>query len=458
MTNIMDLNSEEIPSMLTKGVLKLSVIGCGVMGLPLACLYADKGVEVYGVDSNVKLIDNLKRGVISNPEPELQTLLQKVLRAGKFHPTTDVKSAISDSDVIMIVVSASVNQFGVPDYSSLRKVAEDLGAYMKKGSLIIQSSTTGPGVSEEVVKRIIETLSNLKAEQDFGFAYSPLRGAEGSLLRDLVSYPRVVGAVGPKSLAASEAVLKIVVEGGIVRVRDVKTAEAVKLFENFYRFAALAISHELAILCERIGVDYLEVLKAATTQPFCHLLKPSIGIGGHLPKDVQLLQNSAESVNFNLRMLKMALKVNEALIKHDYALVMKALRRLGKPLRRSRILILGLSFKPNVKNAKNSYSIKLANELMKKGADVIVYDPYFTSEDIKSMGFKTSLSLKRTLRDVDCVVVATPHDAFKNMGLNSFKRIDGKPIAIVDFGRIFNREEAEKANIIYVGIGVDSVD
>jgi UDP-N-acetyl-D-mannosaminuronate dehydrogenase len=134
------------------------------------------------------------------------------------------------------------------------------------------------------------------------------------------------------------------------------------------------------------------------------------------------------------------------------------LRRLGKPLRRSRILILGLSFKPNVKNAKNSYSIKLANELMKKGADVIVYDPYFTSEDIKSMGFKTSLSLKRTLRDVDCVVVATPHDAFKNMGLNSFKRIDGKPIAIVDFGRIFNREEAEKANIIYVGIGVDSVD
>ncbi len=458
MTNIMDLNPEEIPGMLTKGALKLSVIGCGVMGLPLACLYADKGVEVYGVDANVKLIDRLKRGAVSNPEPGLQPLLQKVLRAGKFHPTTDVKSAVNDSDVVMIVISASVNQFGVPDYSPLRKVAEELGAYMRKGSLIIQSSTTGPGVSEEFVKGVIETLSNLKAEQDFGFAYSPLRGAEGSLLRDLVSYPRVVGAVGPKSLAVSEAVLKTVVEGGIVRVRDVKTAEAVKLFENFYRFATLAISHELAILCEKMGVDYLETLKAATTQPFCHLLKPSIGVGGHLPKDVQLLQNSAENVNLNLRMLKMALKVNDALIKHDYALVIKALRRLGKPLRRSRILILGLSFKPNVKNARNSYSIRLANELMKRGAEVIVYDPYFTSEDIRSMGFKTSMSLKRVLRDVDCVVVATPHDAFKNMSLSGFRRVDGKPIAIVDFGRIFNREDVEKANLIYVGIGVDAVD
>ncbi len=458
MTNIMDLNPEEIPDMLTKGDLKLSVIGCGVMGLPLACLYADKGVEVYGVDANVELVDRLKRGIIPNSEPGLQTLLQKVLRMGKFHPTTDIKSAVSDSEIIMIIVSALVNQFGIPDYSPLRKVAEDLGTCMTRGSLIIQSSTTGPGVTEEVVKERIEALSNLKAEQDFGFAYSPLRGAEGTLLRDLVSYPRIVGAVGPKSLIVSEAVLKMVVEGGIVRVRDIKTAETVKLFENFYRFATLVISHELAILCEKIGVDYLEVLKAATTQPFCHLLKPSIGVGGHLPKDAQLLQNSAENVNFNLRTLKVTLKVNDNLLRYDYALVMKALRKLGKPLRRSRILVLGLSFKPNVKNTRNSYSLKLANELLKKGAEVVVYDPYFTRDEIRGMGFKTSLSLKRALRDVDCVIIATPHDVFKSISLSDFKSPDGKTIAIVDFGRIFNREEVEKANLIYVGVGADSLD
>ncbi|MBS7611093.1 nucleotide sugar dehydrogenase [Candidatus Bathyarchaeota archaeon] len=458
MTNIMDLNPEEIPEMLTKGNLKLSVIGCGVMGLPLACLYADKGVEVYGVDANVELVDKLKRGVIPNSEPGLRALLQKVLRMEKFHPTTDVKSAVNDSEIIMIVISASVSQLGIPDYFPLRKIAEDLGTCMTRGSLIIQSSTTGPGVTEEVVKERIEALSNLKAEQDFGFSYSPLRGAEGSLLRDLVSYPRVVGAVGPKSLAISEAVLKTVVEGGIVRVRDIKTAETVKLFENFYRFAALVISHELAVLCEKIGVDYVEVLKAATTQPFCHLLKPSIGVGGHLPKDAQLLQNSAENVNFSLRTLKVTLKVNDILLKHGYALVIKALRRLGKPLRRSRILVLGLSFKPNVKNTRNSYSLKLANELLKRGAEVVVYDPYFTRDEIRGMGFKTSLSLKRTLRDVDCVIIATPHDVFKNISLSDFRSPESKTIAIVDFGRIFNREEVEKANLIYVGVGADSVD
>lgn len=458
MTNIMDLDPDEVPEMLTKGTLKLSVIGCGVMGLPLACLYADNGVDVYGVDTSVELIDRLKHGVIASPEPGLQELLQKVLRMEKFHPTTDIKSAVSDSDVIMIVVSVSINQAGIPDYTPLRKVAEDLGTYVRRGSLIIQSSTTGPGVTEEMVKERIETLSNLKAEQDFGFAYSPLRGSEGSLLRDLVSYPRIVGAVGPRSLQVSEAVLTTVVKGGIIKVRDIKTAEAVKLFENFYRFATLIISHELAMLCEKIGVDYIEVLKAATTQPFCHLLRPSIGVGGHLPKDAQLLQNSAENVNFSLRMVRMALKVNDALLKHDYALVMKALRSLGKPLRRSKILILGLSFKPNIKNAKNSYSVKLANELLKKGAEVIAYDPYFTIEEIRRMGFKTSSSLRRISRDIDCVIVATPHDEFKNISLNNLRRLNGKPVAIVDFGRIFDREEAEKANLIYVGVGVDSTD
>lgn len=458
MTSIMDLNPEEIPEMLTRGDLKLSVIGCGVMGLPLACLYAEKGVEVYGVDTSVELIEKLRRGLISNPEPGLQELLQKVLRMEKFHPTTDVKSAVSDSDVIMIVVSTSITQTGIPDYTHLRKVAEELGTYVKRGSLIIQSSTTGLGVTEEIVKERIEALSNLRAEQDFGFAYSPLRGSEGSLLRDLVNYPRIVGAVGPRSLAVSEAVLKLIVKGGIIKVKDIKTAEAAKLFENIYRFITLIVSHELAMLCEKVGIDYVEVLKAATTQPFCHLLKPSIGVGGHLPKDAQLLQSSAENVNFNLRMVKMALKINDLLLKHDYTLIVKALRSLGKSLRRSRILILGLSFKPNVKNARNSYSVKLASELMRKGADVVVYDPYFTVEEVKRMGFKTSSSLKRTIRDVDCVVIATPHDEFKNLSLNDLKRINGKPIAIVDFGRIFNREEAEKVNLIYIGIGADPID
>lgn len=453
MPKIMSLEPKIIPELMVKGELNLTVIGCGVMGLPLACLYADAGVQVYGVDVNVRRVEKLKKGICPSPEPGLRKLLRKVLRADTLRLTTNLKESVQDSDVIMITVSTSVDPHGLPDYSSLREVAEDLGFILEEGYLVIQSSTTGPGVTEAMVKERLETLSGLKAEIDFGFAYSPLRGAEGTLLRDLVKYPRIVGAVGPKSLEAAKAVLGLIVKGGVVSVKDVRTAETVKLFENCYRFTTLVLSQELAILCERLGVDYMEVLKAATTQPHCHLLKPSIGVGGHLPKDMQLLQASADEVRYNVQLLKAALRVNKRLIRHDVSLVSRALREVGKPLKRSKILILGLSFKPNVKDIRGSQSLRLAEALAKKGATVLVYDPYFTARELREMGLKPSSKLDRALREVDCVVVATAHRRFTRLSLKSFKKPDGRPSAIVDFGRIFNVDEAREMGLTYIGVG-----
>lgn len=457
MVNMLDLDPREIPNLLHNGNLKLAVIGCGVMGLPLACLYADAGAQVYGVDVDVKYIEDLKRGVCAYPEPGLKSLLKRVLSSNKFQPTTDFRNAVGDSDIVIVVVSASVDPQGLPDYTALRKVSEDLGLILKRGQLVLQSSTTGLGVTEGVVQKILESLSGLKAEEDFGFAYSPLRGSAGSLLRDLVHYPRIVGAAGSRSLEAAKAVLSFVVKGGVVPVRDIRTAEAVKLFENYYRFATLVLSQELAMLCERMNIDYMEVLEACNTQPHCHLLRPSVGVGGHLPKDMHLLQASAEDVKFSLYMLKTALRVNERLLKHDLSLVAKALRRLGKRLWRSRILILGLGFKPDVKDVRNSYSLMLAESLMKKGARVIVHDPYFTAEEIRSMGFEATANIHRAISEVDCVVIATPHSRFKELSLSDFKRPEGKPLAVVDFGRVLDGSEAEKAGVVYVGVGAGMV-
>lgn len=457
MANILELSPREIPDMLRNGDLKIAVIGCGVMGLPLACLYADAGAQVYGVDVNIKHVENLKRGVCTSPEPGLRNLLKRVLWSNKFQPTTDFQSAVEDSDIVMIVVSASVDPHGLPDYTALRKVSEDLGLILKKGQLVVQSSTTGLGVTEGIVQRILESLSGLKAEEDFGFAYSPLRGSGGSLLRDLVCYPRIVGAAGPRSLEAVKAVLSVIVKGGVVPVKDIRTAEAVKLFENYYRFVTLILGQELAMLCEKINVDYMEVLEACRTQPHCHLLKPSIGVGGHLPKDMCLLQASAEDVKCGLRMLKTAMKVNEKLLRHDLSLVTRALWRLGKRLRRSKILVLGLSFKPNVKDIRNSYSFMLAESLLKKGARVFVHDPYFTTREIRDMGFEASANMNRAIKEADCIVIATPHSRFKKLSLSDFKRPDGKPVAVVDFGRILDGSEAEKMGIIYVGVGAGTV-
>ncbi|MBS7610310.1 nucleotide sugar dehydrogenase [Candidatus Bathyarchaeota archaeon] len=451
--NILSLSSKEFKERFENGELTVTVVGCGAMGLPSACLFAKAGFKVLAADSNPVVVEALKEGRSHLDEPGLETLLKRLVNSSALIPTLEIEEAINKADVINILVPTLLDENNRPDYGALMKASESVGKGLKPGSLIIVSSTVAPGVTEEIVKGNVERFSGLGAGKDFGLAYSPIRASPGSALRDLESFPRILGAIDERSLKVASLVLRTIVKSPIVTVSSIKTAEAVKLFENAYRFVSLSLSNELAVLCERLGIDYVEAKNAAVTQPYCHLLLPSIGIGGHLPKDVRLLSSFAEEYGCNLRVVEASRKANEAVVRHNAKLIAEAIRATGRGLRRSRIAFLGVSYKANVREARGSQAIEVIRMLEKNGARVQVYDPHFSATELQALGLIAAKSLDACLENVNCIVLAVGHEAFRQLNLGTVKALAHRGAVIVDFGRIVDPEEAKKIGIPYVAVG-----
>ena len=430
----------------------VSVVGCGRIGLPTACLFAEAGFRVIGADVNSRVVALLNKGKAPLSEPRLKELLEKQVKNGSFTATRDSKKAASNSDIIMLVVPTPIDRKKKPDYTFIERPCKEIGKGLSAGSLVIVASTTGPGITETIIKETLENASGLKAGKDFGLAYSPTRAAPGQVLRDIAAYARVVGAIDEKSLRAASLVLSTIVEGGIVKVKDMKTAEAVKLFENVYRDVNLALANDFGQFCEKIGIDYLEAQNAANTQPYCHLLVPGI-VGGHIPKDPYLLLEEAENVNAKLRMLALARKINDEMPIHAIRLVKDVLKKCGKPLRRARISILGVSYRPNVKEPRGNKTEELVRRLRAKGAIVQVYDPLFSQKELTERAFPAKKTLTKAVEGTDCLLIAVGHDRFKRLNLRRIKFLMKKPSAIVDMGHVIDPVKAEKEGFIYCGAG-----
>lgn len=452
MLSAMTLREEDLESLEKRGKYAITVIGCGRMGLPTACLFADAGFKVTCLDLNQHIVDQINKGISPFLEPGLDKLIKRNLREKRLTATSDMKSAISRSDIIMIVINTPVNERKKPDYSNLESACKDVGLSLRHGALIILKSTVGPGVTEGLVKETLETSSGLKAGRDFGLAYSPIRASTGRVLQDIVNYPRILAAIDEQSLAAAKAILKTVVKGEIVEVGNIRTAEAVKLFENVYRDVNLALANELAEFCERAGIDYIEAQTAANTQPYCHLLRPGI-IGGHLPKDPYLLINEAETLGVKLQIPILARRVNDGSVKRAFNLIKDAFRAMEKTIKRSKIAVLGISYKSNVKEIRGSLIPDLVKLLRDKGVNVSVFDPLYSYEELKSMDLPAEKNLMRTLEGSDCLVITVGHDKFKRLSLRKLGIVMRKPPAIVDLAHIIDPLRAEKEGFIYRGLG-----
>ena len=454
----MELSPKEVRTALKEGKLVVSVYGLGWMGLPIACLFAEAGAMVIGVDIDPRVIELIRRGESPVEEPNLKHMLKNFFNS-RIKVTSDLREAASQSDVIVIVVPTNIDESRKPDYSALEKAAREIGLKMRKESLVIVESTVGPGVTEAVVKKSLEASSGFKAGLDFGLSYSPIRAMAGKGLRDIRSYPRVVGGIDRKSLDVASALLESIVSGGMVKVKDIRTAEAVKLFENVYRDVNIGLANGLAIFCEKVGIDFKEVKEAANTQPYCHLHEPGIGVGGHcIPVNPYFLVEVAERVGVELKLVKVARKINDDMPTHVLQLVTKALRNCKKTLKWSRIAVLGISYRANVKEAKHSPSREVIKRLLMKGAKVSVYDPYFTTVEMKEMGYSSTESLERTVEGVDCVFLAVSHDEFKRLKPENIIRFLRRPSCIVDGCRIFNPEEVRGKGVAYYGIGLGRDD
>jgi len=452
MSTIMALEKGDLDAPEKREKYRVGVVGCGRMGLPTACLFAEAGFKVLCADTSPQVVNSINEGRAPFSEPGMDALIKKHVKGGRLKATNDNKEAASLSDIILLVLPTFVDDKGKPDYGPFEKVCKEVGMGLRSGSLIVVESTTGPGITETLFKGGLEKASGLRAGVDFGLAHSPIRATSGHVLRDIATYPKVVGAVNERSLDVACLVLGTVTKGGMVRVRDLKTAEAVKLFENVQRDVDLALANELALLCEKMGIDFMEAAKAANTQPYSHLLSPGI-VSGHIPKDPYLLIDEAENVNAKLRMTILARKINDEMLRHTLRLTEDALRRCGKTLRRAKIPVLGVSYRPNVKNPVGTSTRELVTMLSSRGAKVLVYDPFFSYDELVDMGYPTERTLEKTVEGADCLVIAVGHDKFRRLNLKRIKFSFRSPAAIVDMGHVIDPAKAEEEGFVYRGVG-----
>lgn len=453
-SQLMGLSPEEIAPKLRRGELAMAVIGLGWMGLPMACLFADAGVRVVGVDVNARIVEKVNKGEPPIDEKDLPQVLKRAVRTGKLKATANTGEAVAESDVITIVVPTSIDHQKKADYQAVEDASRDIGKSMRSGTLVVFQSTCGPGVTERIVKLNLEKYSGLKGGETFGLAYSPIRAMSGRALRDIQTYQKVVGGLDKKSLDAACAVFSVIVKGELVRVHDIKTAEASKLFEAIYRDVNIALSNEFAMLCEQIGIDYMETMRAANSQPYSHLHIPGVGVGGHcLPVYPYLLASEVEGFEMKPKLVMESRRINEQMPRHVARLTADGLRACGKTLKRARITVLGIGFRANVKEARFSPALELIGVLKRRGARVMVYDPKYTSSEVTRLGYNTEPTLRRAVEKADCVIITVAHDEFKELDVIDLGAHMSKPSVIVDCAHILNPREVEKSGIIYRGVG-----
>jgi nucleotide sugar dehydrogenase len=446
-------NDGQLRDSLLSQKLTLGVYGLGWMGLPTACLFLEAGAKVVGVDVDERIIELLNARKSPIGEKGVQPIIEKYAGTS-FSATSDLRDAAATCDVIILVVPTSIDTNHKPDYSAIEKVSHEIGFKLRRGSIIILESTVAPGVTEEVVKPIIERNSGLKAGKDFLLAYSPIRAMSGTALKDIKTYPRIVGGLDAPSLTAAATIMETIVQGGIIKVRNIRTAEAVKLFENSYRDLNIALANELALCCERIGLDFSEVREAANSQPFSHLHLPGIGVGGHcIPVNPYFLVASARKAGIDLRLVRAGRTRNDKMPVHTVELIEEALKDLKRTIGRANITVLGISYRANVKEPRNSPTLDVIRRLKKAGGRVRVYDPFFESEELKEMGLTSSDSLERAVQGANCLLIAVGHNEFKEIQLEHLSQLMRKPACIVDVARLISPEKAQKYGFTYYAIG-----
>jgi nucleotide sugar dehydrogenase len=424
------------------------------MGLPIACLYADAGARVIGADMNPKVVERITKGEPPIDEAGLPAMLKKAIRSGKFTATTNTEEATANAEIVFIVVPTMIDRQKRADYSLVEDACVSIGKGLKPGSLVIFQSTCGPGVTERVVKTALEKYSGLTAGQGFGLAHSPMRAMGGRALQDFQSYNKVVGATDPKSLEAACAAISVIVKGELLRVRDIKTAELSKLFETIYRDVNIALANEFALFCEEVGVDYLEAAKAANSQPYSHLHSTGAGVGGHcLPLYPYFLQSEAYALDAKLKLVLDGRKINDLMPRHVVKLASDGMRVCGRSIKRAKVVLLGVSYRPNVKELRYSPSLDLIALLKKRGARVVGFDPLFTATEMEALGVSSEPTLRKAVEKADCVILTVGHEEFKKMDTIELAAHMSKKGLVVDCTGVLDPAAVEKTGLVYRGVG-----
>lgn len=415
---------------------KILVVGLGKMGLPIVTAFTNAGYTVHGLDVVQEHVERLNRGETSINEPGVPERLKIAVEKGLFKAFTDVQQACENVDFVVVIIPVLIDDLGQADLKDLLEVYHKLAGYTVRGTIYIQESTLPPKTTSGILKETLEQ-EGKESGTDFGLVFAPERTYSGRALKDIEeNYPKIVGGDTENAGYLAKLLYEQIAQKGVIQVKNATTAEAVKTFKGAYRDANIAIANQLAILADKIGVDIIEVIDAANTEPFSHIHRPGIGVGGHcIPVYPHFIINSGEGIKHSNTLFKEARITNDYMIEYAYEKISKY-----APDWNRNVLILGLAYRGGVKELRLSPTLRLVPYLKANGVDrVKVLDPLYTQSEIEHIfgpdrsfpDKEFNQRLQESLEWASIVIIVTDHDEFKKVDYRLFSNkivFDGRYI------------------------------
>jgi len=515
--NVLETPPRRITAQLRKGRIHVSVVGMGHVGLPLALMLADQGVKVIGCDSNERFLGQLRSGrspivehsknlfpsskilpfscpncgvrilkvgsesfcpscmrvaklssgsvrlsvqlhdvkMRSHSSHDMDDLLNASLASGNLELTSDTAGAVARSGIIVITVGTPIDDKQRPDNRALVAASNAVGKGLKRGAVVIVRSTVSPGTTEDLIGSTLSRVSGLHPGGEFGLAHVPETTIEGLALFELRTLSKIVGGVDQRSAKAAAALFEIFKTPVFVFDKP-STTETAKLFLNIYRDVNIALANELALACEAVGVDVMKVIEVTRADPKTNILTPGPGAGGYcLPKDSFYLTVPASERGFVPRLLATARQVNDAMPAHVSALTFDAFEEAGLEVKGATVAVLGVAFKGNTADTRESPSLSVIAQLKDAGAVVAVHDPLVMADDprLGDLGVKRAKRVRDLLRDARAVVVLTDHLEYRGLTGEALKRMGAKLKVVVDARHILDPQEVRSTGLVYRGVG-----
>lgn len=408
----MDNSKSRLLEKLASGDAHVAVVGLGYVGLPLAVVFAESGYRVTGIDLDPRKVDAINSGQ-SYIDDVKQRSVQDLVCRGRLSATSDF-SVLEGCDAVSICVPTPLNKTGDPNISFIVEVSEQLAKYLLPGMVVVLESTTYPGTTVEVVLPLLsKSKHRLKVGENFFLAFSPERVDPGRTDWTTRSTPKVIGGVTPDCLEVARAFYGRAIDT-LVPVSSTEAAEMVKLLENTYRAVNIGLVNEVLLMCDRLGLDVWEVIDAAATKPFGFMkFTPGPGLGGHcIPIDPLYLSWKLRTLNYTARFIELASDVNTSMPRYWAQKVQDALNEAGKPVKGSQILVLGVAYKKDIGDMRESPALDVIAHLAEKGAAVSYHDPHVPSFKHDGVEMASVGDLNTALAEADCVVIVTDHSSY----------------------------------------------
>ena len=443
-------NIDEVRNSLDAKSLKVCVVGIGRIGLPTALSFAKAGLYTIGVDINQKLVDSINAGNFPlKDEPGYEDVFNNVRKNGNFLATTDINEAISKSNLILLSLPTPMDENNIPTYSALESVGKQLSQILQPNSLVVVESTIEPGFIEDMMIKIIEGTNTLHVGKNFTIGVCPENANPGEILHDFTNLPRLVGGVNEQTTKIITMIYDFVFSVELVTMPDCRTANAVKLTTNVFRDVNIALVNELSLMFEKLGIDTLKVLEAAKRKYNFQIHYPGAGVGGPcLPINSYQFLNTAKRTGSKLNIIKYSREINEKMPDHVINLILDGFKKCNKSIKGCKVLILGISYKPDVKDIQLSPAEIIINKLKILGARIKIYDPYYKGNQV--FGINVEQNIEDILSEVDASIIVTAHKEFQEIDLKIFTKM--KTPILIDSRGIIDISSANDAGLVFRGL------